>query len=219
MDMFWNIQEQALVPSLRNRGKITRYNFFLRDTLPIVLYLVAEQAVTNQPFAVTALGSGESIQFGAKEATTDDDFLFSEATWTPTGSGTTQRYVADVSLNTAALIAALGTLAYLDVTAEFTIVNTSNENLNTTQVTFRIYPDVIAGSEGVPASQYPVIAQYTDDNSVLAVRIVNSNGEAMGLFKNGAVYIFIASTGLWYPVTGSIVDGIPVIALGAGENG
>ena len=88
----------------------------------------------------------------------------------------------------------------------------------TTQVTFRILPDIITGSEGVPSSQYPVIAQYTDDSGVKAVRIVNAAGTAMGLWKNGVPYIFEPDTALWYPVTIKIVDSVPVLALGAGGN-
>lgn len=37
-------------------------------------------------------------------------------------------------------------------------------------------------------------------------------------FKNGQhPYIYIAETGLWYPLVGEIVDGSPVIGLGTGE--
>ena len=218
MNIYWDIQGQTIVPSLNSRGTVPQYDFYLRDTLQVNLYLVTSQAVVNQPWAVTALAAGEEIDFGAKAAVTDTDFLFSQATWTSTGTGVTQRYVAEISLNTAELIAAMGELSSLDVIAEWTIRNTSNEEMNTTQVTFRILPDIITGSEGVPSSQYPVIAQYTDDNDVKAVRIVNAAGTAVALFKSGSTYIFIVETGLWYPIVGSIVDGAQVIALGEGEN-
>ena len=218
MNLYWDIQGQTIVPSLNSRGTVSQYDFYLRDTLPVNLYLVTSQAVVNQPYAVTALAAGESIDFGAKEKVTDSDFLFSQATWTSAGTGTTQRYAGEISLNTAALIAALGVLTSLDVIAEWTIRNTSNEEQYTTQVTFRILPDIITGSEGVPSSQYPVIAQYTDDDSVKAVRIVNADGTAMGIWKNGVPYIYETDTALWYPVTIKIVDSIPVLATGAGEN-
>jgi len=218
MNLYWDIQGQTIVPSLNSRGTVSQYDFYLRDTLPVNLYLVTSQAVVNQPYAVTALAAGESIDFGAKAAVTDSDFLFSQATWTAAGTGATQRYAGEISLNTAALIAALGVLTSLDVIAEWTIRNTSNEEQYTTQVTFRILPDIITGSEGVPSSQYPVIAQYTDDDSVKAVRIVNADGTAMGIWKNGVPYIYETDTALWYPVTIKIVDSIPVLATGAGEN-
>ncbi len=218
MNFYWNLQDQEIVPSLNSRGVVSRYDFFLRDTLPIELFLCESQANVNQPYGVIPLESGQSINFGAKAAVTDEDFLFSAATWVSAGSGATRRYTADVSLNTAELIAAVGSAASLDVIAEFVIQNTSNEDLYTTQITFRIFPDIIKGTEGVPTSQYPVIAQYTDGNDVPSVRIVNAEGTAVALFKNGATYIFITETGLWYPITGSIVDGVAVPGLGAGEN-
>jgi len=218
MNIYWDIQGQTIVPSLNSRGTVPQYDFYLRDTLQVNLYLVTSQAVVNQPWAVTALAAGEEIDFGAKAAVTDTDFLFSQATWTSTGTGVTQRYVAEISLNTAELIAAMGDASSLDVIAEWTIRNTSNEGMYTTQVTFRILPDIITGSEGVPSSQYPVIAQYTDDSGIKAVRIVNAAGTAMSLFKNGVPYIFEPDTALWYPVTIKIVDSVPVLALGAGGN-
>jgi hypothetical protein len=218
MNIYWNRQNADIVPSLNAAGVVNRFDFFLRDTLSVNLIICVNQAVTNQPFGVTSLAGGESVKFGAKAAVTDADFLFSQATWVAQGAGDTQAYVADISLNTAELIAAIADADFLDVIAEWTIQNTSNENLDTTQVTFRIFPDVIKGTEGVPTSQFPVIQQYTDDSGTPAVRIVNAEGTVVGVFKNGIPYTFILSTGLWYPLLGSIVDGIPVLALGAGES-
>jgi len=221
MNIFWSHQEQKLVPSLNSEAAITRYDFVLRDTLPVVLRVVNWQAVNNVPYIVTAIDAGKSIKFGAKASAsyaTDTEFLFSQATWTAAGSGITTTYSANIPLNTAALIAKMGTATSLDCKAEFTILNATNGNELSTQVTFRIIRDVISGDEGVPSSEYDVIAQYIDDSGVASVRIVNSDGVAVGLFKNGAPYVFILSTGLWYPLTGTVVDGVPVPAFGAGEN-
>jgi len=220
MAIYWDLQNQKLVPSLNSEAAITRYDFVLRDTLPVVLRVVNWQAVNNVPYVVTAIDAGKSIKFGAKASAsyaTDTEFLFSQATWTAAGSGTTTTYSANIPLNTAALIAKMGTATSLDCKAEFTILNATNGNELSTQVTFRIIRDVISGDEGVPSSEYDVIAQYIDDSGVASVRLVNSDGVAVGLFKNGAPYVFILSTGLWYPLTGTIQDGIPVPAFGAGE--
>lgn len=221
MNLYWDLQNQKFVPSLNNTTKIERFDFILRDILPVTLRVCNTQTNLNVPYIVTALDAGKSIKFGAKALTTyatDTDFLFSQATWTAAGAGETTTYTADIELNTAELIAAIGSEAYLDCKGEFTIQNASNENELSTQCTFRIYPDVISGNEGVPSTQYQIIAQYTDDNNVPSVRIVNAEGIAVCLFKNGSPYIFIQSTGLWYPLTGTIVDGIPVPAFGAGDN-
>jgi hypothetical protein len=221
MNIYWSLQEQKLMPSLNSTAQITQFNFVLRDTIPVVLRVCNTQSVQNVPYVVTAIDAGKSIKFGAKALATyatDAEFLFSQATWTAAGSGTTTTYTANINLNTAELIAAIGTAAYLDCKAEFTILNASNENELSTQVTFRILKDVVTGSEGVPTSEFQVIAQYTDESNVQSVRIVNAAGVAVGLFKNGAPYVFIQSTGLWYPLTGVIQDGIPVPALGAGES-
>ena len=220
MAIYWDLQNQKLVPSLNSEAAITRYDFVLRDTLPVVLRVVNWQAVNNVPYVVTAIDAGKSIKFGAKASATyaaDTEFLFSQATWTAAGSGTTTTYSANIPLNTAALIAKMGTATSLDCKAEFTILNATNGNELSTQVTFRIIRDVISGDEGVPSSEYDVIAQYTDDSSVQAVRIVDADGVAAGLFKKGSTYNFCLETGLWYPDIISIVDGIPVKSLGAGE--
>jgi len=221
MNIYWDMQNQKLVPSLTSTSKIERYDFILRDLLPVTLRVCNEQTNINVPYVVTAIDADKSIKFGAKALATyitDTDFLFSQATWTEVGSGTNTTYTADIELNTAELIAAIGSSSYLDCQAEFTIQNASNKNELSTQTTFRIYPDVIKGTEGVPTTEYQVIAQYTDDNNVAAVRIVNAEGVAVSLFKNGSPYVFIQSTGLWYPLTGTIVNDIPVPAFGAGEN-
>jgi hypothetical protein len=220
MNLYWDFQNQKMVASLNSTAAVTRYDFVLRDTLPVTLRVCNTQSVLNVPYVVTAIDAGKSIKFGAKALATyatDTEFLFSQATWTEAGTGESTTYTANIEFNTSELIAAIGSESYLDCKAEFTILNGSNENELSTQFTIRVLKDVVTGSEGVPTSQYPVIAQYTDDNGVQAVRLINAAGTCVGLFKNGAPYVFILSTGLWYPITGIIKDGIHVPAFGAGE--
>lgn len=220
MNMYWSFNEQKMVPSLNSTAEVTQYDFVLRDSLPVTLRVVNAQSSINVPYVATAIDAGSSIKFGAKALatySTDANFLFSQATWVASGSGATTIYSADIQLNTAELIAAIGTSEYLDCKAEFTIENSLSEHELSTQFTMRIYPDVIQGTEGVPSTQYQVISQYTDDNGVAAVRIVNAEGVAVGLFKQGAPYVYISETGLWYPLTGIIQDGQPTPAFGAGE--
>lgn len=221
MNIYWDLQSQKLVPSLTSASKIERFDFVLRDILPVTLRVCNEQSKNNAPYVVTAIDAGKTIKFGAKALAsyqTDTDFLFSEAVWTEAGSGTSTTYSADISLNTAALIAALGTSAYLDCKIEFTIQNSSNENELSTQSIFRIYPDVIKGTEGVPSTEYQVIAQYTSDLGVASVRLVNASGEAVAIFRNGCPYVYETTTAKWYPLTATLQNGIIIPAFGAGEN-
>jgi hypothetical protein len=219
LNLYLDLQNQKLVPSVYSTNKITSMDLMLRDTYPIALYLLSEQSNTSQPYVIgDLLAAGETIAFGAKEDEDDADFLFSQSTWTKSGSGTTTKYFADLSLNTAALIDAIGDDDDLTVKAEFTVVGTSNENRYSTKFSIKVIKDVISGSEGVPSTEFPVVAQYTDDNGVAAVRLVNSAGVCMGLFKNGAPYVFCVETGLWYPLSINIIDSIPVLSTGAGEN-
>lgn len=222
MNLYWDLQNQKMIASLNSAASsaVTRYDFVLRDTLPVVLRVCNAQSVMNVPYVVTAIDSGKSIKFGAKALatyTTDAGFLFSQSTWTEAGSGENTTYSANITLNTSELIAAMGSNPYLDCKAEFTILNASNENELSTQFTIRILADVITGSEGVPTSEYQVIAQGVDDTGAQIVRIVNADNVLIGVFKNGTPYTFIQSTGLWYGLTATIQDGIPVPAFSAGE--
>ena len=218
MNIYWWKDDQQLVAGLYSESKVTGYDWVLRDVIPVNLYVVESQSNINQPYAVTAIAGSESIEFGAKENRSDAAFLFSQDTWTPTGSGDSQRYVAEISLNTAELIAAIGSNDTIDVFGEFTIVQADGDNVLSTQFTIEVTRDIISGSDRVPTTEYPVIQQYTDDNDRRCVRIVNSNGRQVGLWKNGCPYVYEPSTQLWYPLTATIQDGQPTPAFGAGES-
>ena len=177
MNIYWDIENQRIVAGLNSRSLVTQFNFFLRDTIPVDLILCAPQANVNQPYSVQSLDVGDSIRFGAKAAVTDSAFLFSCASWVASGSGTTQKYTGSFQMNTAALIAALGSLASLAVKAEFTIVQPDNSHALTTQFSIVVYPDVIIGTEGVPVTAFNVVEQFTDSDGIAKVRLVNSLGQ------------------------------------------
>jgi hypothetical protein len=221
MNIYWSHNEQKMIQSLNSTATVSRYDFVLRDSLPVTLRVCNAQAVQNVPYIVTSIGAGKAIKFGAKALATyatDTSFLFSQATWTESGTGETTTYTANIPLNTSELIAAIGTSSYLDCKAEFTILDISgNTHELSTQFAMRIYPDVITGSEGLATNEYIPIVQAADDTGAQIVRIVNADGVLVGVFKNGAPYVYIQSTALWYPLTGIIQDGIPVPAFGAGE--
>ena len=175
MNIYWDFNNQQIVGGLTSRSKVAQYDFFLRDVIPVDLILVNAYVNATQAYAATALGSGQSISFGAKEAYADTDFLFSSSTWTASGSGTTQKYVGEIDMNTTELIAAV-TADTLNVKAEFTIVQSDNSHALTTQFAIKVTKDVISGTEGTPTSEYPVIQQFTDTDDVAKVRLVNSAG-------------------------------------------
>lgn len=148
-NIYWDHQSQKLIRSLNSRQAVTQYDFVLRDALPVVLRVCNAQSNISVPYIVTAVDAGKVVHFGAKALATyatAANFLFSQATWTETGAGETTIYSASIPLNTAALISAIVGLPYLDCKAEFAIWNGAQDELST-QVTFRIWPDVIQGTE------------------------------------------------------------------------
>ena len=179
MNIYCYRDNQQLIASLYSNQVVLQYNWFLRDVIPISLILVTKQANVSQPYAVTALNAGESIQFGAKAAYADATFLFSQNTWTSEGTGPTQKYTANVSLNTTELIAAMAAVDTLTVKAEFTFVQADNSNALTTQFLIKVTRDVIIGTEGTPTSEFPVIQQFTDVDGIAKVRLVNSLGQTV----------------------------------------
>lgn len=220
INLYWATEQQKLVTSLYSDSAVSLYAFYLRDTIPVVLRVVTASNLETPKWVVTSVTAGLSIKFGAKALATyatDTSFLFSAATWTEAGTGTSTTYSADISLNTAELITAIGSATYLDCKAEFTLQDVSGLHKNTTQATFRIYRDVIIGTEGTPTSQYAMVVQYLDGNGVQCVRLVNADGGAVAVFKRGSPYIYCAETGLWYPATVTIQDNVPVLGLGDGE--
>jgi len=177
MNIFWYRDNQQLVGGLTNAAVVAQYNWYLRDVIPVDVYVVTAQASSNQPFAVSTLGAGQSMRFGAKATYADTEFLFSQGTWVASGSGTTKKYTAEISLNTAELIAAMAAVDELTVAGEFTTIMPDNSNALTTQFDIKITRDVIIGTEGIPSTAFPVIEQFTDSDGVAKVRLVNADGQ------------------------------------------
>lgn len=201
LSLYWDLQNQRLVPSLYSTGKITAMTFVLRDKVPVSLALVTEQASTVQPYTVTELASGQSIRFGAKTAVTESGFVVSQFTWADNGEELPdRRYTADIDLNTAELIAAIGVLSTIALVAEFTILNGDGSNELSTQFTLNVIPDVIVGTEGVPVS--------ADDIAFATPAFVVAQADAIktptgGLYrlKNGALQLYNNTTGKYQTMT------------------
>ena len=146
MNLYWDTQNQKFLSSLAG-GSVTALSFVLRDALPISLYLCHRQSSILTPYVVESITSGHSIKFGAKAALTDTSYLVEQDTWTPAGSGSTQRYEASLPLNGASLISAMTGLYSLALFAEFTTQDGYGKQYISSQFTLTIIPDVITGSE------------------------------------------------------------------------
>jgi len=222
MNVFWDINSQKLVSGLSASpaSSIKSYSMILRDYNAIMLYVVAPTVPTsaNQPFTPMVIDAGASISFAMKDpAHLELGPLVSCVVWTPgTDALGNPTYSGQWILNTADLITFMGAKSSATLRAEFTLVQGGNDQFST-QFDVVITPDVIRDSDGVPASLFNSLEQYTDGSGVLCVRLINGAGVCVGVFKNGAPYVFSAVTGFWHPITITIVDSQPVIGLGAGE--
>ena len=216
MNLYWDTQNQKLVPSLYSTASISTMTLVLRDTVPVHLYIVTPQNSAVQPYTVGDIAALHTIAFGAKAVLADTEFDISENTWEAVGSGTDKYYGADVELNTAELIAAIGGSNTITLKAEFTIVSPAGANQLSTQFDLVINRDVIVGTEGIISGNYTVIIQYQDDDGGQGVRVINAAGTQVGMFKNGSPYVFCEATGLWHPLTARQVDGIVVPGYGEG---
>ena len=222
MNVFWNINSQTIVSGLNASpaSSIKSYSMILRDYNAITLYVVAPTVPTsaNQPFTPMVIDAGASISFAMKDpANLQNNPLVSCVVWTPGVDALSNPiYSGQWILNTADLITFMGAKSSATLRAEFTLVQGGNDQFST-QFDVVITPDVIRDSDGVPASLFNSLEQYTDSNGVPGVRLINGAGVTVGVFKNGSSYIFSAVTGLWHPITIKIVDSQPIIGLGSGE--
>ena len=222
MNVFVDFSDQKLVSGLNASpaSSIKSYSMILRDYNAITLYVVAPTVPTsaNQPFTPMTIDDGASISFAMKDpANLQNDPLVKCAAWTPgTDALGNPIYSGQWILNTAELIAFMGAKSSATLRAEFTLVQGGNDQFST-QFDVIIAPDVIRGSDGIPATLFNSLEQYTDSNGVPGVRLINGAGVTVGVFKNGVPYTFCAATGLWYGIVINIVDGNPTLATGAGE--
>ena len=216
MNLFWDRQNHKMTTALTSTQALTRLDLVLRDTYSVSLAVMTPQANLGAPYVAGEVGAGQSIRFGAKASGSfAGGFLFSALTWVLTGSGTTARYTADLSLNTAALIAAMPASGTLDVTGEFVVIGAALENIDSTQFTVRIALDVIRGSEGALADPDPPYAtvDYVDAAIASAIPINGANTR----FFNGYFQIWNPTQSLWHTLWATGAAGSETLTLGAGE--
>ena len=222
MNVFWDINSQKLVSGLSASpaSSIKSYSMILRDYNAIMLYVVAPTVPTsaNQPFTPMVIDAGASISFAMKDpAHLELGPLVSCVVWTPgTDALGNPTYSGQWILNTADLITFMGTKSSATLRAEFTLVQGGNNQFST-QFDVIITPDVIRDSDGIPATLFNTLEQFTDESGTPGVRLINGAGVIVGMFKNGCPYVFCLADGSWNPIVVTIVDGKKIISLGAGE--
>ena len=222
MNVFVDFSDQKLVSGLNASpaSSIKSYSMILRDYNAITLYVVAPTVPTsaNQPFTPMTIDDGASISFAMKDpANLQNDPLVKCAAWTPgTDALGNPIYSGQWILNTAELIAFMGSKSSATLRAEFTLVQGGNDQFST-QFDVVITPDVIRDSDGVPATLFNTLEQFTDESGVPGVRLINGAGVIVGMFKNGCPYVFCLDDGSWNPIIVTTVDGKKIISLGAGE--
>lgn len=216
MNLFWDRQNHKMMTALTSPQSVSRLDLVIRDTYEVSLAVMTPQTILGSPYVAGEVSAGQSIRFGAKApGSFVGGFLFSALTWVLTGSGTTARYTADLSLNTAALINAIGTSAYLDVVGEFVVIGAALENIDSTQVNIRVMPDVIRGTEGALADPDPPYAtvDYVDAAIAGAIPINGANTR----FHNGYFQVWNATQSKWHTLWATGAAGSETLMLGAGE--
>lgn len=182
MKIYWDIQNHVFVESLNNGQEFQQWDWILRDKVPVELYIVAPDD-TTQVYVQQEAPAGYGIRFSAKtsSATFADAPLIAQADWTLSGTGSAAKYTGEISLNTVALIAAVGTLASLDIVGEFSFEDVGGNQRDSSQITLRIMPDVHRSGDAAPASLSPFQEFFTDNAGKECLRIKNTLGETLAI--------------------------------------
>jgi len=211
MNIFWNIEDHEYVAGLSDSNLVDRFDWILRDVVAVRLYIVTPSAV-DQTYTPASAPAGFEPRFALKKSgELDNDPLAASADWAQTLDADGKVcYDGTIDLNTALLIAAVGTATELDLIGEFTLQDAAGLNRDSSQVTVRIKPDVNRAGEQAPAGGSSLYG-------TLDARYVQVHeDQAFIQRKNKLDYIYIAGSGLWYPIVGTIEDGIPKLTLGEG---
>lgn len=182
MNCYWDYQNRIMVSGLDNTQQLQGLEWYLRDALAVSLYL-CEEKDDDAGFDAVAAPSGYAVKFGIKASRlASATLLVYQGTWAY-AAGPPIVYSGSVNLNTAALIAAVGTEDELDVIGELTLQAADGSHRDTTQFAIRIIPDILIGTEGVPDSLPAWITEHTDPVSGRKYLVLtNSDGEAVATF-------------------------------------
>jgi hypothetical protein len=178
MNIYWDYAEHKLVKDLAGTQQITELTWILRDIIPVTLYVVTPAGSGSNYYQATDAPAGCAPVFGAKASSgLAGAHLVYQPTWSKSGSGATAKYAANVSLATQELIDAVGSAASLEIVGEFTMLDASGNNRDSTQFTLYVKPDVTRGTETVLGGVYaPVLLKEETIGGKKYLIFCNSDG-------------------------------------------
>ncbi len=118
LNLYYVIADGIFVRSLTDPRQVTTVPMPAQDSVPVSIFVVQRDTL-DEAFSVTDLDACENLIFAGVENIGDTNSMFYEDAFLQTASG--DPYVADVDLNTAVLIAALGTNDRLAIPAQLTV--------------------------------------------------------------------------------------------------
>ena|GEM_PF-6175619 len=186
MNIYWDIPNHELVKSTTNQQTVQKLTLVLRDQVPIALYPVQENTGDGDAYVAYTLPTGYTVKCSMKASTgLAGQPLAFQGDW---GALDSDHYDATLSLNTAALVAAVGDETSLAVMLELTLQDASGNNRDSTQVNVTILADVHRPTDAAPTSLSPLFKEYTDETTgKKCIRIMNSDGEVLAEYKPAGV--------------------------------
>lgn len=179
MNIYWDTQNRIFVSSLSNSAQISSLEFVLGDQVYIDLYPIAPDATTGA-YVYAAAPEGFAPKCGIRKTRKSADLLVFASTWT--WDETNKKYSGLLNLESTELAAALGEEEEDDFVLEMAYEDISTNKRYSTQLSLRIWYNVLRGDESELAATppYPWIEEFTDPVSgELCMRFKNSQGKTM----------------------------------------
>lgn len=167
MNIFWQYPNRKLVKGLSDPVEPVELFMAARDIVPITLALVDRTSIADA-FTAETLTEDDDLIIALKETTNSASNLAYEADWTYNADADAPRYTAELDLNTAALIAAMGSRDRISVFGGLAITRTIGgelRHLYSTQFKIVIENDVVRDDTVAPAPS----AKYKDIDGVLHI--------------------------------------------------
>jgi hypothetical protein len=181
--VWWDYENKALTDGLNSTNRITTMDLVARDLEPVTVYFVKAASSGDNYYEAGELPAGYTVLIGLRETAdlSAGALLASVSEFTLHGTGTDAYYTADFSLNTAALVAALGTSSTLDCTLEVALVSASGVHKYSAQIPVRILLDVNRG-DPAPSQLYSYGAFEVVRDGKRYVQLRTSMGKVVAEF-------------------------------------
>lgn len=176
MKIYWDYENKRFLTGLATSQTLETLKLALRDLVAVQLYLVTFDSTTNA-WTVGNAPAGWTPRFALKAAGGfDGQPLAGQGSWTASGVDLTRVYTADLDLNTVALIAAVGLVAYVDLFGEFTLQDAGGRNRDSSLLACRVYADVNRAEDAAAApAVYARLEEFVQDGQE-CIRFVTSKG-------------------------------------------